>query len=132
MTTTPSSIPNVTGTGRPTEYTPDEDQIILAYTSTKECQERLVAAGFPERTPAAIVSRRKYLRDNGAMHVPVEHLDASGEFELLTKRRTWLTHRLEELHAQMNDVEEQVKAVNQRLHELLDQPIVHHDGGSVA
>lgn len=132
MTATPSNIPIVTGTGRPTEYTPEEDQIILAYTSTKECQERLRAAGFSERTTAALVSRRKYLRDNGAMHVPVENLDATSEFELLTKRRTWLTHRLEDLHAQIGDVEEQVRAVNQRLHALLDQPIAHHDGDNVA
>lgn len=109
------------GNGRPSEYTPEEDYIILNTRSTKEVQEKLATKGYPERTPAAIVSRRKYLRETGAGHLSADKLDHEDEVSLLAARRRGLAQQEEKLSAQLADVRAEIVDVNRRLRDIVNQ-----------
>lgn len=102
--------------GRPTDYSPDEDAIILRYTDTKECQKMLREAGFSERTPAALWSRRDYLRRSGATMADVP---SGEEGRLLFARRAKLQERLRSLDAQREAIQEEIKELTEQLRRLI-------------
>jgi hypothetical protein len=107
--------------GRPSDYTADEDAIILSTPDTKEVQRRLLEAGFPERTPAAIWSRRKHLRDGGDTDLPVAALDAEEEGTMLFARRRRLLQHINTLERKLAEMRTEVEDVNDRLRSLVGE-----------
>lgn len=113
----PSKVTQMTSKlGRPSDYDSQEDAIILSTTDTSEVQRLLAKAGKKERSPAAIISRRKKLReeqealaDNGT--------DAAAE--QLFKHRRRLTRQLEILSEERQRVEAEIEEVNARLRDLI-------------
>lgn len=106
--------------GRPSDYTPEEDAIILRYKGTEEVNAALVEAGFPERTQAAIWSRRKHLRNGGATDLDAEVLDADEEVALLLARRKRLQRLVADTEARLSVLREEIQDLNTRLHSLID------------
>jgi hypothetical protein len=105
--------------GRPSDYTEAEDAIILKVIDTKECQRLLKEAGFPERTPAAIWSRRDYLRRTGATVADMEGLPEEEEGRILFARRAKLQERLRSLDAQREELQSEIDELTERLRGLL-------------
>lgn len=115
------NLPAVPTRGRPPEYTPEEDAIILRNRDTEEVVRCLVEAGFPQRTPAAIWSRRKYLRESGNLAaLEAGLLDADDEVGVLVARRRKTLSLLAEVKAQVAAYEAEVADINQRIHDLID------------
>lgn len=117
-TTTVRSMPNHRGGRRP-DYTPAEDAIILRYTDTKECQEKLREAGFSERTPAALWSRRDYLRRAGHTDADISVLEQSEEARILFARRSKLRERLTMLTEEVLALQAEIDDLTERLRGLV-------------
>lgn len=118
MTTKVTVVPHARGGRRP-DYTPEEDAIILRFTDTKECQSKLVEAGFSERTPAALWSRRDYLRRAGSTEADISGLAESEEARILFARRTKLRERLSMLDAERVALAEEIEELTERLRGLV-------------
>ena len=115
---TVTPMPNHRG-GRPSDYTPEEDAIILSVTDTKECQRLLKEAGFSERTPAALWSRRDYLRRAGSTDADIRKLSESEEARILFARRTKLRERHAVLQAECDELQAEIDAITERLRGLV-------------
>lgn len=136
---TPNKVTPVMGTrrGRPSEYSREEDAIILKYTASDECNEQLKAAGFEPRTPAALASRRDLLRKKMVIDADLASIrDLDDELSLLGTIRAGLSKRLDELVEQHDrqqqeleakqakergECEKRIAAVNARIIELIDE-----------
>lgn len=107
------------GRGRPSDYTQAEDEIILNVTDTKQCQRLLREAGFSERTPAAIWSRRDHLRRAGYTEADVGALPEPEEARILFARRAKLQERLRNLEAQVSELRDEIDHLTERIRRLV-------------
>lgn len=112
------TVPN--SRGRPSDYTPEEDAIILKHRDTLEVQRLLKAAGFPERTPPAIWSRRKYLHEVGASELTTQMVAAHELLPVLSARREKLRVRLAALDRERAFINEQIAELSAEMHRLID------------
>lgn len=119
---TPGNLPPVSNRGRPSDYTPEEDAIILKNRNTEDVLRLLEKAGFPERTPAAIWSRRKYLNEVGASGETISLLseDADAALPGLAAKRRKLQERLRMLEEERDIIYEEIAAISAEMHRLID------------
>lgn len=126
MTVTSGSagnLPSVSAIrGRPSDYTPEEDAIILRHRNTDEVLRLLKEAGFPDRTPAAIWSRRKYLNDVGVSAETISLLsdDAHAALPGLSAQRRKMQERLRTLEEERDRLYEEIAAISAEMHRLID------------
>lgn len=98
MSTLPAGNISSMRRGRPSDYTDEEDHIILQHTSTDECNKELVAHGFKKRTSGALASRRDLLRKKMLVDADLDTLRGlEDELSLLGTIRSGLSKRLDEL-----------------------------------
>lgn len=103
--------------GRPSDYDTEEDAIILSTTSTEDCQRLLKAAGKKDRSRAAIISRRKKLREEQEALKGANGDDARAE-ELFKHRRR-LSRQLELNAEERKRLESEIEEVNAQLRDLI-------------
>jgi hypothetical protein len=97
--------------GRPDSYTAEEDAIILNHEDSRKVNLLLKEAGFEERTPGAIKTRRRLLGKrglNGARHLLVDGRTPSGAMARLLDRRAMLL-------SEQNRVQTRLAKVNEDL-----------------
>lgn len=122
-TSRPSNLPVVHNTrGRPSDYTPEEDAIILKHRNTSEALHLLKQAGFPERTPAALWSRRKYLNEVGVSPETISLLsdDAHAALPGLSAQRRKMQERLRTLDEEREQLCKDIAAISAEMHRLID------------
>lgn len=118
--------------GRPTEYTPEMDAVILSVLDSEEINRRFVEMGCEAKTPKALVARRHYLKKYG-----IVGNDASPVEERLAKvmamRRT-VEAEISTAQGRIVDLQEHLTALTEeaeRLNEELRQTL-HSDGTGTA
>lgn len=107
--------------GRPTNYSPEEDAIILRERSTDEVLRLFKEAGYEERSPAAITSRRALLREHGSDRLSELDVDDEEAIPLLVGRRRKLSEQLDSLTCRVREVEKEIETVNAQLRAAIDR-----------
>lgn len=115
--------------GRPSDYSAEEDRIVLLGLGWKETNERLTEAGFETRSQSSIKQRRHYLRQAGT---PVPDLTTSTAQQALTaelRRRERLSQDMDRLGQELVRVRQQIAESNSTIHGLMAQVAEEIDRG---
>lgn len=121
--TTGGNLDKVPQRGRPTDYTPEEDAIILRHRDTETVQRLLREAGLPERTAPAIWSRRKYLNEGAPTGADTSMLEQDDEVTVLLARQKRLRQHIISHAEALAALEAELNNVTERLHDLIDCPV---------
>lgn len=106
--------------GRPSDYSAEEDRIVLLGLGWRETNERLREAGFEARSQPSIKQRRHYLRTTGESSPP--DLASSTAQQALTaelRRRERLSQEMDRLSDELVRVRGQIAESNSSIHKLM-------------
>lgn len=110
---------NLRAVGRPSEYTPEQDVLILTITDSAELIRRLKETGLEARSPGALVARRQYLKRTGVAGPKGSPTEV--RLAALNAMRRQLDEELDSLGTRAAAVTAQREAVVEEINLLLDE-----------
>lgn len=103
--------------GRPSVFTPEQDDIILSTTDSAVVNERFIALGYEPRTPGSIAARRRWLRKRGADVSPETPIER--RLPKLAQHKEVLEAELARVNARREALLAELKETKQAIEEAL-------------